>query len=66
MAHYTQTKQNAIENTERLNRGMYAIDLYKYWEFPQARIWKWFVGTDKEYQHELVLLERRKNKKKKI
>jgi hypothetical protein len=64
MAHYTDTKKNATETAERFNKE--SNQIYSAWEFPNASRWKWFVGTDKEYQHELVLIERRKNKKKKI
>lgn len=61
MAHYDYDKDRATKTAERLSEK--SLNIYNVWEFPKARIWKWFVATDKEYQHELILLKNRKNKK---
>tara|TARA_R110000868_G_scaffold400073_2_gene674214 strand:- start:490 stop:681 length:192 start_codon:yes stop_codon:yes gene_type:complete len=63
MAHYTHLKRRAIETANRFNKESDTI--YKVWEFPNARVWKWFVATEEEYNQELILIERRKNKTKK-
>jgi len=63
MAHYTHLKRRANQSVKTLNEESSRI--YRVWEFPSASIWKFFVGTEEEYKHELVLIERRKNKKRK-
>jgi hypothetical protein len=62
MGHYTYEKERAIKTAERFNKES-NTDIYSVWEFPKARVWKWYVGTNEQYQHELSLLNKRKTKK---
>ena len=63
MASYTYDKIRATQTAERFNSQ--SSKKHMVWEFPNAKIWKWFVGTEDEYKRELMSLEKRKLKTKK-